>query len=114
VGLLRAGWARWAARGRGELGRRLGRAGEGAAGPLSQPAQGERGKEGGGWACQRAGPREKGAPFYFPFSLSFVLSYFLHGVKLNSLLNPCSTKSLIKQSESIRQHDATIKALIGF
>jgi hypothetical protein len=74
-----------------------GEGGGGAAGPTKEPAQ-----------------ERRGAPFYFPFSLSFVLSYFLHGVKLNSLLNPSSTKSLIKQSESVRQHDATIKALIGF
>jgi hypothetical protein len=46
--------------------------------------------------------------------LFLVLSYFLHDVKLNSLLNPCSIKSLIKQSESMLQHDATIKALKGF
>jgi hypothetical protein len=44
-------------------------------------------------------------------SFSFL---FLHDVKSNSLLNKCATKSLIKQSESMLQHDATIKALIGF
>jgi hypothetical protein len=91
----------------------------GAAGPLrsSRPEE-KRGR----WAARarwagqgrpqgRAGLRGEGAG---SLSLSFVLSYFLHDVKLNSLLNPCSTKSLIKQSESILQHDATIKALIGF
>jgi hypothetical protein len=57
--------------------------------------------------------------FFFPlfvyfFFLFLVLSYFLHDVKSNSLLNSCSTKSLIKQSESMLQHDATIKALKWF
>jgi hypothetical protein len=29
---------------------------------------------------------------FFPIFLSFILSYFLHDVKSNSLLNKCSTK----------------------
>jgi hypothetical protein len=39
--------------------------------------------------------------FFFPISLSFVLSYSLHDFKSNFLLNECSTKSLIKQNKSM-------------
>jgi hypothetical protein len=49
-------------------------------------------------------------PHFFPISI-FSSSYYS---KLNSILSACFTNSLIKQSESIRQHDAKIKALIGF
>jgi hypothetical protein len=53
---------------------------------------GSRGKEGGSRPISL---------FYLFLFLFLVLSYFLHDVKSNSLLNPCSTKSLIKQSESM-------------
>jgi hypothetical protein len=117
------GGAAAGAAGPSELGRQAGRR---RAGPGSRPGRG--GGQVGRWRRGRgAGPREgKGRPisflfiyFLFPlfvyfFFLFLVLSYFLHDVKSNSLLNPCSTKSLIKQSESMLQHDATIKALKWF
>jgi hypothetical protein len=57
----------WAARGEGRLGRRPGRARGGAAGPPSQPAQGERGE--GGLGCARKPAQERrGGSFLFSIS----------------------------------------------
>jgi hypothetical protein len=49
--------------------------------------------------------------FYFSFNFPFPFSYHL---KLNLLSNTCFTNPLIKQSESLLQHDVTIKAPLGF
>jgi hypothetical protein len=99
---------------RGALGREAGRG----AGVARLAAGAEEGELGRG---RRRGGRFPFLFIYFIFPsfclflfLFLVLSYFLHDVQSNSLLNPCSTKSLIKQSESMPQHDATIKALKGF
>jgi hypothetical protein len=82
------------------------------------------------WATRGGWPRGQGAqwarrpgqlacrhwagPSSFIFSLSFVLFYSLYHFKLDSLLNACFTNSLIKQNKNILQHDATIKAPLGF
>jgi hypothetical protein len=58
----------------------------------------------GAWAG-REGLREAFPLFFFSISYYFIL---------NSLLDTCFTNSLIKPNESMLQHDATIKAPLGF
>jgi hypothetical protein len=115
-GDTRAGWGRGAMRqlgfgGRGAL-RWVGRAREPAGGGRWAGARsgvgkvrvgppGPRARAGGNWASRE---RKEGMGlfvFFFPISLSFVLSYSLHDFKSNFLLNECSTKSLIKQNKSM-------------
>jgi hypothetical protein len=82
----RRAWPRWA---RERLGRRRPRGGE------------EEKRE--SWASLLF--------FHFAILCSFSISYNL---KSNSLLNAYFTNPLIKQSENMLQHDATIKAPLGF
>jgi hypothetical protein len=67
-----------------------------------------------GQAARPASEPHWAGPSSFIFSLSFVLFYSLYHFKSDSLLNACFTNSLIKQNKNILQHDATIKAPLGF
>jgi hypothetical protein len=58
------------------------------------------------WASSRGKGEGWVFIYLFPISLSFVLFYSLHHFKSNSLLNGCSTKSLIQQNKSMLRHDA--------
>jgi hypothetical protein len=116
-------WRCWAERGElpGRVGRRSGpRAGLRRDGPEAGRGAGVARWAAGAEAGELGRGRRRGGRFPFLFihflfpSFCLFLFLFLHDVQSNSLLNPCSTKSLIKQSESMLQHDATIKALKGF
>jgi hypothetical protein len=69
------------------------------------------GRRGEGLGRRGLGRAGWGGCFPLFISSSFFISYYLES---NSLLNSYITNSLIKQSGNMLQHDATIKAPLGF